>query len=112
VSKSSAAAAREAMRARSAAQSRPEFGEAAPAREQFSPTGSAPAVRTRRVRRTVDLTPTDHAALARWCGETANELGVARVTGQDVIEALVQALLRDDELASRIRTEISRSVRQ
>jgi hypothetical protein len=60
------------------------------------------------------LLPGAVGRLARCRGsrETANELGVARVTGQNVLEALVSALLNDEQLASRIRTEISRSVRQ
>jgi hypothetical protein len=65
-----------------------------------------PAVRpprVRDVRRTVDLSPIEHRQLAVWCAEAAAELGRARVTGQDVLRALVVELLADDALARRIR---------
>jgi hypothetical protein len=65
-----------------------------------------PAVRPPRVRdirRTVDLSPIEHRQLAVWCAEAAAELGRARVTGQDVLRALVVELLADDALAERIR---------
>jgi hypothetical protein len=57
----------------------------------------------RDVRRTVDLSPIEHRQLAVWCAEAAAELGRARVTGQDVLRALVVELLADDALARRIR---------
>jgi hypothetical protein len=59
--------------------------------------------RVRDVRRTVDLSPTEHRQLAVWLNEAAAELGRARVTGQDVLHALVVELLSDDALARRIR---------
>jgi hypothetical protein len=60
----------------------------------------------RNVRRTVDLSPVEHRQLVTWCAEAAAELGLARVTGQDVLQALVRELLSDDELARRIREVI------
>jgi hypothetical protein len=69
-------------------------------------------LRTRRVRRTVDLSPNAHAGLTRWCANTADDLGLARVTGQDVLEALVTRLLEDQRVSAEIRADISRSVRQ
>jgi hypothetical protein len=70
--------------------------------------GSAPGrpPRVRDVRRTVDLSPVEHRALAVWCAEAAAELGLARVTGQDVLRALVVELLSDEALARRIREVI------
>lgn len=62
--------------------------------------------RVRDVRRTVDLSPVEHRQLAIWCAEAAAELGRARVTGQDVLRALVCELLADDALARRIREVI------
>jgi hypothetical protein len=62
--------------------------------------------RVRDVRRTVDLSPTEHRQLAVWLNEAAAELGRARVTGQDVLRALVVELLTNDELSRRIRTVI------
>jgi hypothetical protein len=62
--------------------------------------------RVRDVRRTVDLSPVEHQQLAMWLNEAAAELGRARVTGQDVLRALVVELLADDELSRRIRAVI------
>lgn len=63
--------------------------------------------RSRPVRRTVDLSPTHHRKLADWCSETAVELGVARVTGQDVLRSLVARLLTDETLARKIRADLA-----
>lgn len=63
--------------------------------------------RTKPVRRSVDLSPTYHIKLTQWCAETANVIGTARVTGQDVIRALVARLLMDDSLARKIRADLS-----
>jgi hypothetical protein len=57
----------------------------------------------RNVRHTVDLSPVEHRQLVVWCAEAAAELARARVTGQDVLRALVLELLSDDALAQRIR---------
>lgn len=62
--------------------------------------------RTKPVRRSVDLSPAYHARLTQWCRDTADEIG-ARVTGQDVIRALVARLLADQALARRIRADLS-----
>lgn len=63
------------------------------------PTGT---VRQKNVRRTVDLSPSAHRGLDNWQRNTADRLGLARVTGQDVLAALVDRLLADDELAEQI----------
>lgn len=63
--------------------------------------------RSRPVRRSLDLSPTHHARLAEWCTETAVELGAARVTGQDVLRALVARLLTDETLARKIRADLA-----
>lgn len=68
---------------------------------------SVPAVRVKRVRRTVDLYAAQHAELDMWCTETARELGRARVTGQAVMEALVRRLLTDETLARKIRADLA-----
>lgn len=68
---------------------------------------TAPRVRTKMVRRTVDLEPSRHADLDAWCAETARELGTARVTGQSVLRALVARLLTDETLARKIRKDLS-----
>ncbi len=77
---------------------------AAPAPEP-PPAQTAPtvvAVRQKNVRRTVDLSPTAHRALDTWQRDAADQLGLARVTGQDVIAALVDQLLADTDLSEKI----------
>lgn len=74
------------------------------------PTGhdsSAESAGTKPVRRSVDLSPAYHAQLTQWCAETAEEIGATRVTGQDVMRALVARLLVDQALARRIRADLS-----
>lgn len=61
---------------------------------------------SRKTRRTVDLTPTQHRALDIWQREAADRLGVARVTGQDVLTALIDQLLTDRELSARVMRSI------
>jgi hypothetical protein len=63
--------------------------------------------RSQRTRRTVDLSPATHRALDIWQREAADRLGFARVTGQEVISALIDLLLRDPKLSA----EITRSIR-
>lgn len=67
----------------------------------------AESARTKPVRRSVDLSPAHHTRLTQWCAETADMIGTARVTGQDVIRALVARLLMDEALAQRIRADLS-----
>jgi hypothetical protein len=69
--------------------------------------GHKDSARTKPVRRSVDLSPAHHARLTQWCAETADMIGTARVTGQDVIRALVARLLMDEALAQRIRADLS-----
>ncbi|GAA1701012.1 hypothetical protein GCM10009701_64320 [Mycolicibacterium murale] len=68
-------------------------------------------VRQKNVRRTVDLSPSAHRGLDTWQRTTADRLGLARVTGQEVLTALVDELLRDAELAERITAAIATSRR-
>jgi len=69
-----------------------------------APASLTPAtvVRQKSVRRTVDLSPSAHRGLDNWQRGTADRLGLARVTGQDVLAALVDRLLVDGELAEKI----------
>jgi hypothetical protein len=64
--------------------------------------------RGQRTRRTVDLTPATHRALDIWQREAADRLGFARVTGQEVISALIELLLTDAKLSA----EVTRSIRE
>jgi hypothetical protein len=60
----------------------------------------------RSVRRTVDLPLSAHHEFEQWRHETAADLGLTRVTGQEVLAALVDELLRDKRLSARIRKMI------
>jgi hypothetical protein len=65
-----------------------------------------PQARTQRTRRTVDLPAATHRALDIWQREAADRLGVARVTGQEVLTALIDQLLVDPKLAAQITRAI------
>lgn len=58
--------------------------------------------RGQRTRRTVDLSPATHRALDIWQREAADRLGLARVTGQEVLTALIDQLLNDPKLSSQV----------
>lgn len=73
-----------------------------------SPDGSAgdrPG-RSQRTRRTVDLPAATHRALDIWQREAADRLGVARVTGQEVLTALIDQLLADPKLGAQVTRAI------
>lgn len=69
-----------------------------------APTEPVTLGRTRnaRTRRTVDLSSAQHRALDIWQREAADRLGLARVTGQEVLAALVDQLLTDPKLSAQI----------
>ncbi len=69
-------------------------------------TRSGPPAR-QYVRSTVDLPLDAHRGFGRWRHDSAAELGVTRVSGQEVLVALVEELLRDERLAKRIRKTIA-----
>lgn len=71
-----------------------------------APTDTPAAIRQKNIRRTVDLAPAQHRALDVWQREAADQLGLARVTGQDVLSALVDQLLADPELSAHITRAI------
>lgn len=62
--------------------------------------------RGQRTRRTVDLPAATHRALDIWQREAADRLGVARVTGQEVLTALIDQLLIDPKLTAQITRAI------
>ena len=66
-----------------------------------------PPARSQRTRRTVDLSPATHRALDIWQREAADRLGLARVTGQEVISALIEQLLSDPRLSA----DVTRAIR-
>jgi hypothetical protein len=55
-----------------------------------------------RTRRTVDLSAATHRALDIWQREAADRLGLARVTGQEVLTALIDQLLTDPKLSAQV----------
>lgn len=83
-----------------------------PVRQQTTVNSSpiSPALnhspRAQRTRRTVDLPVPTHRALDRWQRDAADHLGVARVTGQEVITALIEQLLVDPRLGAQITRAI------
>ncbi|WP_349319082.1 hypothetical protein [Mycolicibacterium canariasense] len=92
---------------------KPSTGEPSPAPAD-DPASSTPAptasiVRQKNVRRTVDLSPTAHRGLDNWQRNAADKLGLARVTGQEVLAALVNELLSDSDLSDRITAALSNS---
>lgn len=72
------------------------------ARRIGSQPSANPSGRTQRTRRTVDLSAGTHRALDIWQREAADRLGVARVTGQEVLTALIDQLLVDPKLTAEI----------
>jgi hypothetical protein len=60
----------------------------------------------RTTRRTVDLSPARHRALDIWQREVADRLGLARVTGQEVLIALIDQLLTDPKLSAQVMRSI------
>jgi hypothetical protein len=99
----------------SSARSRPQTPTARPLRPgQTGPTqrltslGQLPAqgTRDRRTRRTVDLSLATHRALDLWQQRAADQLGVARVTGQEVFTALIEQLLTDPKLSAQVTRAI------
>ena len=76
-------------------------------RPNFDHPKPDPPSRSQRTRRTVDLSPATHRALDIWQREAADRLGYARVTGQEVISALIELLLADPKLSA----EVTRSIR-
>jgi predicted dienelactone hydrolase len=72
---------------------------------------SAAPVLAKPIRSTVDLSPARHRSLKAWSAETATEIGRARVTTQEVINALVHRMLTDETLARKIRDDLRTDVR-
>jgi hypothetical protein len=67
---------------------------------------AAEPVLSKPVRSTLDLPPATHRDLQAWLGEAAVRLGRARVTKQDVLEAMVRRLLVDETLAKLILADL------
>ena len=102
--RAAAAAARAAERA--AARTTP--AEPSPGTDTLAVDRHRPHVQTTKTRVTVDFQPVDFHNLNDWLTEAAKELGVSRVTKQDVIKTLVKRLITDETLARKIRDDIQK----
>lgn len=67
----------------------------------------AAAPRAKPVRLSVDLAPAAYRGLIDYCHRTAEDLGVARVNGVDVLRALLGELAEDEQLAERVSARIA-----
>lgn len=107
-----------AERAQSAAKKLPEpvVQEPAELKEPVAPTESQsrPRVRERTavpplqrsVRKNVDLSPDQNDRLGDWQRSAARDLGVARVTAQEILVVLVERLLADQSLSIQVKREV------
>ena len=89
-------------RPRVAAEARP----AEPAGEGAAVAASSGAAR--KVRLTVDVMTPEFREFRRWREDTAEELGRATVTNQDILRILVRQLLSDEDLQARVRATLQR----
>jgi hypothetical protein len=55
----------------------------------------------------VMLPYSEHTGLSEWCRATADELGLSRITGQEVLRMLVTRLLTDPTMASQLRADLA-----
>ena len=78
---------------------------AAPVRVPRS-TAAVAAPLAKPVRSTLDLSPAVHRDLQAWLNESAVRMGRARLTKQQVLEALVKRLLMDEALAKLILSDL------
>ncbi|MGW1935011.1 hypothetical protein [Streptomyces sp. NPDC001919] len=63
---------------------------------------AAARVRTEPIRVTLDLSPTQHRALKRWCNAAAADLDLSQVPLSRVLRLLGEELVESEDLASRI----------
>jgi hypothetical protein len=56
---------------------------------------------------TLDVSPAEHAALRRLCGELAADLGVTQISGQDVQRALLRRVLTDEAARSQLERDLA-----
>lgn len=73
---------------------------------------TAPAVRTKPVRHTVDLSPDEHRRLNEVCSQAADQLGWLRLSNQKILSALVAQLVTDPELQRQVIAEVLRREHQ
>jgi hypothetical protein len=75
-----------------------------------SPQPSAPEVRTKPVKVSVALYPRPYYALVDYCASAAKVTG-SRVTHVEVMRALVNELLEDNELRERVNARLRKNMR-
>jgi len=80
----------------------PRPGQTGPTQRLSLGQASTERARDQRTRRTVDLSLATHRALDIWQQRAADQLGVTRVTGQEVFTALIEQLLADPKLSAQI----------
>lgn len=64
-------------------------------------------VRQTDVKKTLALSPAMNSQLADWQNAAARELGLARVTAQEVLESLVAELLAERDLSSSVKDRLA-----
>lgn len=78
-----------------------------------APVRSRPArprsPRTHPVKVTVELQPLEHRRLRQWCAETAADLDLPLVAAAEVFRVLWDLMLKDRDLAARVREELERT---
>lgn len=79
------------------------------AQEESSPGRGHTAVRSKPLRTTVDLSPSDHRRLRRIADRLAEELDVPEVSRRAVWLALLAELDADEELYARVRERVRES---
>lgn len=84
--------------------------EQAAARPAAAPAGkpAGPPPRAKPVRLSVDLAPAAYRGLIDYCRQSAEDLGVARVNGVDVLRSLLAELAEDEALAARVQARLAR----
>lgn len=99
--------------AKSSSSSASRFARAAASRratqEESSPGRGHTAVRSKPLRTTVDLSPSDHRRLRRIADRLADDLDVPEVSRRAVWLALLAELDADDALYARVRERVRES---
>lgn len=68
-----------------------------------------PTTRTEPIGKTVKLPPALNSSITEWQGHAANQLGLSRVTFQQLVQALCEETLANDSLGDKIRARINQT---
>lgn len=74
---------------------------------QSAPPEVRQTVRSRPVRLTVDVAPTEHTELIQLTMQAAATLGAARVPGQELVRALIRRYLGDPQLQQLVLRDVA-----